>query len=62
MDNLNRSELKLILSGLHREREALRAELLPELPPGQTIMDDPEYYKLVRLQNRIIDSLERLPY
>jgi len=62
MDNLNRAELKLILSGLHREREALRAEILTDLPPGQTIMDDPEYYRLVRLQDRIIDALERLPY
>jgi len=62
MINLNRAELKLILAGLHHEREAMRAELLADLPPGQTIMDDPEYYKLVRLQDRIIDALERLPY
>lgn len=62
MINLNRSELKLILAGLHHEREFMRVELLTDLPPGQTIMDDPEYYKLVRLQNRIIDALEQLPY
>lgn len=62
MINLDRTELKLILSGLHHEREVLRAELIADLPPGQTIMDDPEYYKLVRLQDRIIGALERLPY
>lgn len=62
MINLNRAELKLILAGLHHEREFMRVELLADLPPGQTIMDDPEYYKLVRLQNRIIDALEQLPY
>lgn len=57
MDNLNRAELKLILSGLHREREALRAELLAEEEVGN-IMDVKEYNDLVRLQDKIIDALE----
>lgn len=61
MINLNRSELKLILSGLHREREALRAEILAEEEVGN-IMDVKEYNDLVRLQDRIIDALEQLTY
>lgn len=57
MINLNRAELKLILAGLHREREALREELLADESVGN-IMDVEEYNNLVRLQDKIIDTLE----
>lgn len=62
MINLNRSELKLILSGLHREREVLRDEILQDLPVDRNIMEDEEYRTLVRLQDRIISQLEKMPY
>lgn len=57
MNSLTRSELKMIHSGLHREREALREELLADESVGN-IMDVKEYNDLVRLQDKIIDALE----
>lgn len=62
MDNLTRSELKLILSGLHREREALRHEILQDLPVNRNIMEVEEYSTLVRLQDRIISQLDKMTY
>jgi len=60
MDNLTRSQLKMILSGLHREREALRNELLEEGVEFLFTVD--EYRDLVDLQDKIIGTLERMPY
>jgi hypothetical protein len=57
MDSFTRTELKMILSGLHREREAMRKDFLAE-EPNCKLMDVEEYNRLVRLQDKIIDALE----
>ena len=51
MEQLTRSELKLLLEGLDHVRERMREDIGIDLG-GE------EYNQLVRLQDRIIDALE----
>ena len=64
MNEFDRTELKMILEGLDVVRERMREEIellelkLPDLSGQGSITEDSEYNKLVRLQDRIIDTLE----
>ena len=53
--DLTRSELKLLLEGLDHVRERMREDVTIDLF-GE------EYRTVVRLQERIIRTLENLPY
>jgi hypothetical protein len=55
MEQLTRSELKLLLEGLDHVRERMREDITIDLF-GE------EYRTVVRLQERIIRTLENLPY
>jgi hypothetical protein len=60
MDNLTRSELKMILDGLQRVREERRQELLDD--GEQNLMGCDEYSSIVMLQEKVLRVLERMPY
>lgn len=51
MNEFNRTELRLILEGLHVVRERMREEVDNDL-------DCEEYNQVVRLQDKIIEALE----
>ena len=55
MDHLSRSELKFLLEGLDHVRERMREDVTVDLF-GE------EYRTVIRLQDRIIRTLENLPY
>ena len=70
---LSRSELKLILEGLDSVSERMRSDTFDELRAKGTsaraarvasndLRDDPEYRTLRRLQVKLIEHLENLPY
>lgn len=56
MEQLTRSETKLILEGLDSVRERMRLDTSIDL------RDDPEYRALLALQVKLIEHLENLPY
>ena len=57
MEHLSRSETKLILEGLDSVRERMR------LAAGlDDLRDDPDYRSLLKLQVKLIEHLENLPY
>lgn len=58
MDNLKRSELRLLIEGLDAVRDRMRdaAEAFDAELGGD------EYNEVVSLQDRLIDALESLPY
>jgi len=56
MEHLSRSETKLILEGLDSVRERMRLDTSIDL------RDDPDYRSLRRLQEKLIEHLENLPY
>ena len=53
---LSRSETKLILEGLDSVRERMRLDTSIDL------RDDPDYRSLLKLQVKLIEHLENLPY
>jgi hypothetical protein len=55
MDQLTRSELKFLLEGLDHVRERMREDINID-------MFGEEYRTVIRLQDRIIRTLENLPY
>lgn len=55
MEHLSRSELKFLLEGLDAVRDRMRDDVTVDLF-GE------EYRSVVRLQDRIIEHLENLPY
>ena len=55
MEHFTRSELKFLLEGLDRVRDRMRDDVTIDLF-GE------EYRSVVRLQDRIIRTLETLPY
>lgn len=60
MDNLTRSELKMILEGLHLVRAGLRKELQEEGVEFLFTVD--EYKSLVNLQEKVLVYLDKMPY
>lgn len=60
MEHLTRSETKLILEGLDSVRERMR---LAAFNRGlDDLRDDPDYRSLLKLQVKLIEHLENLPY
>jgi len=60
MEHLTRSETKLILEGLDSVRERMR---LAAFTQGlDDLRDDPDYRSLLKLQVKLIEHLENLPY
>jgi hypothetical protein len=55
MEHLTRSELKFLLEGLDHVRERMREDISID-------MFGEEYRTVIRLQDRIIRTLENLPY
>ena len=55
MDQLTRSELKFLLEGLDHVRGRMRGDISID-------MFGEEYRTVIRLQDRIIRTLENLPY
>lgn len=55
MNDFNRTELKLLIEGLDAVRKQMQDDINVDLG-GE------EYRGLVRLQDRLIGSLEKLPY
>jgi hypothetical protein len=51
MDNLKRSELKLLIEGLDAVRQRMREDIEVDLGGD-------EYKEVVRLQDRLIETLE----
>ena len=73
MEHLTRSETKLILEGLNSVWERMRTDTFDALRAKGTsardarvasndLRDDPEYQTLRRLQVKLIEHLENLPY
>lgn len=62
MYNLSRKELKILLEVLFEAREARRESCVEvnRRVPNRT--DDPDYFAIVDLQNKLIDRVEKLPY
>ena len=62
MYNLSRKELKILLEVLFEAREARRESCVEvnHRVPNRT--DDPDYFAIVDLQNKLIDRVEKLPY
>ena len=56
MEHLTRSETKLILEGLDSVRERMRLDTSIDLG------NDPDYRSLLKLQVKLIEHLENLPY
>jgi hypothetical protein len=56
MEHLSRSETKLILEGLDSVRERMRLDTSIDL------RDDPDYRSLLKLQVKLIEHLENLPF
>ena len=56
MEHLSRSETKLILEGLDSVRERMR------LNTSINLGTDPDYRSLLKLQVKLIEHLENLPY
>jgi hypothetical protein len=56
MEHLTRSETKLIIEGLDSVRERMR------LDTSINLGTDPDYRSLLKLQVKLIEHLENLPY
>jgi hypothetical protein len=60
MDNLTRTELKMILEGLHLVRDERRKELKAQ--GVEFLFSEDEYKGIVILQEKVLRVLDRMTY